>query len=596
MHNLFAFIAVTSLVALPAAAQTDYRNLDAERPLLTEDAYPLERGVLELSLPYSFHRSGGASEHFLAPEFGVGLDNAQLTFSWPLGHSEADGTTSLGPRLGLLYTPFTQPRRWPALALRLDAAAIEGSDGALDGRVTGKLIATRSFGTTRMHLNGSFTAGPEAPKYRAEFPTRASATMALDRTLWRGSLLIGIETGARQEVSGAEVAWLTGAGVRWQWTPVDVVDLGYRSARYPALGTRHSLAVGLTHAWGRGRPSRRAAPRGVPALDRRDEQFYTPGSFNWRFLATEPEGARLFNAFDYGHAVLYERLLTRRGAELDASLAEAYRYLTTDLLVRPPRFAIAEEAVMPRYAEEFWRAKQVFEWAHELHRQIYDVYADDGSRIAGRGSFNVDSTIEALTDRYLERVEYALAPVPKAMALMEGQPYSGVFARSEPKFNGLIWAYHWLQVGLYEPYARRSRESGAGRGAGVDSTFAGGGGRRTPSNSKLPALDPVLVHFRGMVASERFPEVMPMTSAVAPTFTTAHPRAAAIFDNLHSLHDVISDILLNDAVVPRDQKRAAVYRAIAAYQDATRDVEADEHWRMMGEMVGGVERMGGAVP
>ena len=87
-----------------------------------------------------------------------------------------------------------------------------------------------------------------------------------------------------------------------------------------------------------------------------------------------------------------------------------------------------------------------------------------------------------------------------------------------------------------------------------------------------------------------------MTSAVAPVFTAAHPRAAAIFDNLHSLHDVISDILLNDAVVPLAAKRATIYRAIATYQDATRDVEADEHWRMMGEMMGGVERMGGAVP
>ena len=99
-----------------------------------------------------------------------------------------------------------------------------------------------------------------------------------------------------------------------------------------------------------------------------------------------------------------------------------------------------------------------------------------------------------------------------------------------------------------------------------------------------------------MLAAERYPEVMPMTSAIAPTFTAAHPRAAAIFDNLHSLHDVISDILLNDAVVPRAEKRAAVWRALAEYQDATTNVEADEHWRMMGEMVGGVERMGGAVP
>ncbi len=49
----------------------------------------------------------------------------------------------------------------------------------------------------------------------------------------------------------------------------------------------------------------------LEAQDRRDEQFYYPGRFNWQFLEIYPEAARLFNAFDYGHAVLYEKLYTR---------------------------------------------------------------------------------------------------------------------------------------------------------------------------------------------------------------------------------------------------------------------------------------------
>lgn len=581
-HIFTAILAAT--ITGPLAAQTDWRNLDDERPLVTEDAYPLERGALELVLPYTFERASGATAHTFTPELGLGFDNAQLVFKWPFGRLEDGTVRSFGPRVGVLFNPFTQPRRWPALALRLDAAAIEGTDGALDGRVTTKLIATRSFGVTRIHLNGAFTAGPEAPKYDLEFPARASATIAVDRSLWRQHLLLGIEGGVAQEVSGARASWLGGAGVRWQWTPVDVIDLGYRLTSHSALTTAHSLSVGLTHTWGLGRPSHRPAPTGVPRLERRDDQFYAPGSFNWAFLKHENAAARLFNAFDYGHAVLYERLLTERGADLDASLADEYRFLTTDLLMAPPRFQMTEEAVMRRYAESFWRAKQVFEWAHLLHRQIYDVYVD--AQVSGRRPQATDSMIEVLTDRYLERREYALAPVPKAMELMDGQPYSGVFARTEPTFNGLIWAYHWLQVGLYEPYARAA----AGRVESQESRVA------ETLNPQLSTLAPVLAHFRQMVATERYPEVMPMTSAVAPVFTAAHPRAAAIFDNLHSLHDVISDILLNDAVVPPAQKRAMVWKALAAYQDPTTQVEADEHWRMMGEMMGGVERMGGAVP
>ena len=72
------------------------------------------------------------------------------------------------------------------------------------------------------------------------------------------------------------------------------------------------------------------------AQTQRDEQFYYPGDFNWQFLAKYPEAARLFNAFDYGHAVLYERLYTKRG-KASRELETEYRYLTTDLLVRPPR-------------------------------------------------------------------------------------------------------------------------------------------------------------------------------------------------------------------------------------------------------------------
>src|SRR6476660_8424282 len=103
------------------------------------------------------------------------------------------------------------------------------------------------------------------------------------------------------------------------------------------------------------------APMG-PAVgqDRRDEQFYYPGSFNWRFLDRYPEAARLFNAFDYGHAILYELLLTK-GDTADAALAGEYRYLTRDLLVQPPRLGVAEEVVMPRYAHEIWQAKQMFD-------------------------------------------------------------------------------------------------------------------------------------------------------------------------------------------------------------------------------------------
>jgi hypothetical protein len=46
------------------------------------------------------------------------------------------------------------------------------------------------------------------------------------------------------------------------------------------------------------------------------------------------------------------------------------------------------------------------------------------------------------------------------------------------------------------------------------------------------------------------------------------PQAAIIFDNLHSLHHVVSDILASN-IIPRAGKRAAILAAAAAYRDDT---------------------------
>jgi hypothetical protein len=309
-----------------------------------------------------------------------------------------------------------------------------------------------------------------------------------------------------------------------------------------------------------------AAVAPAAAQDRRDEQFYYPGAFNWQFLRRYPDAARLFNAFDYGHAVLYEILLTRRGPQGEQALEQAYQYLVGDLLVRPPRFAVAEEAIMPRYAKLAWRAKMTFDWAHVLHRQIYDVYADDRIPMAAK-----DSLIERITDYYLSKRDYAFVDAPKAMELMDGQAFSQAFRRAEPKFNGLIWAYHWLQVGLYEPLVVYGTE--VERRRGVEATVA---------------------RFRRMLANPpaSMPEVMPMTAAVAPEFARRHPRAAAIFDNLHMMHDIVSDLLLADSLTA-DGKRGAIYAQLTEFRDSTRNVMPLEHWGMMGEMMGGVDRMGG---
>ena len=303
----------------------------------------------------------------------------------------------------------------------------------------------------------------------------------------------------------------------------------------------------------------------VAAQAGRDEEFYLPGRFNWTFLAKYPEAGRLFNAFDYGHAILSERLTRDPAGPVSLLEEKEFDYLVNDLLRRPPRFAIAEEAVMPAYSRMAWRAKLMFERAHVLHRQIYDAHADDRLSLEERHRL-----VERLTDRYLTD-RYAFTVQPKTMELMDDQYYSQSFRRAYPKFNGLIWAYHWLQVGLYESLLGTS-----------DST------------ERRRYLRENLDRFWAMTkdAPSRLPSVMPMTSAVAPLFSAEHPRAAVIFDNLHMMHDIISDILYSPKV-PRERKLAVINEALDEFQNGSRNVVEMEHWRMMAEHMGGVDKMGG---
>ncbi len=295
------------------------------------------------------------------------------------------------------------------------------------------------------------------------------------------------------------------------------------------------------------------------------EQAYLQAPHNWVFRTEHPAADRLFNAFDYGHAILYEKLYTSRGKAVEELEVKQYNYLTTKLLVNPPRVPLEELAIEPTYGRLAPEARAMFEWAHILHRQAYDILADDRLNATEQRR-----EIDRLVRYYKTRPSLAFSSKPKTMALMQEQPYSLAFRNNYPKFNGLIWAYHWLQVGLYEPLVT---------GATADARRAGVLG--------------AVARFKSMVvdAPEHLPYVMPMTAAVAPEFAKQYQELAIIFDNLHSMHDVISDILANPSV-PRNRKRAEILIAAEQYRDDTTEVMSVDGWLRMSAMMG-VENMGG---
>jgi hypothetical protein len=107
------------------------------------------------------------------------------------------------------------------------------------------------------------------------------------------------------------------------------------------------------------------------------EQTYLPASHNWSFRRNYNAAERLFYAFDYGHAILYETLWTRPDAPASLLEEDIYNRLTRRILVRPPHVPLEEGAIEIAYAKLAPEAKVMFDWAHILHRQVYDVWADE---------------------------------------------------------------------------------------------------------------------------------------------------------------------------------------------------------------------------
>lgn len=289
------------------------------------------------------------------------------------------------------------------------------------------------------------------------------------------------------------------------------------------------------------------------------EQTYLPASHNWKFRQNYSAADRMFNAFDYGHAILYETLYRKPDAPASLLEDEIYGHLTRRVLVRPPRVPLEEGAIEVAYAKLAPEAKIMFDWAHILHRQAYDVWADD--RIPPEQK---DAHMAEVLAYYRSRPDVAFSSQPKSMDIMDGQYYSLAFRERYPKFNGLIWAYHWLQVGLYEPLLTG----------------------RTP-DERQALVKATVARFWQMLENppETFPYLMPMTAAVAPVFSERYPEIAIIFDNLHMMHDVVSDILASDSV-PRDRKRAEILRAVEIFRDNTSYVTTVEEWKQMATGMG----------
>ncbi len=237
-----------------AQAQIDYRNLDDDRPTLIEDAYPVERYAFELLTPWRFSRDrAGGTIHAFVPELAYGLlKNAQFGLKVPIAGASATNGRDWGVsglRVFAMYNFNTESRSLPALSIRSDVTLPVGRLSGHGTRLSLKGITTRSWGRTRLHLNGAYTFGKDRPLAAAEAANKWWYGGAVDHTLYRRSVLLIGEVYALRPLASAPVQVNTSVGLRIQVTPYLVFDAGFARRLKRTAGPDLELTAGFSRAF-----------------------------------------------------------------------------------------------------------------------------------------------------------------------------------------------------------------------------------------------------------------------------------------------------------------------------------------------------------
>jgi hypothetical protein len=276
-------------------------------------------------------------------------------------------------------------------------------------------------------------------------------------------------------------------------------------------------------------------------FEQRDKRFYYRALWNFSLRDNLKELDIDFNGIDFGHSNLYESLLLT-GANNVSTIEDKARKETLRFIASRPILPPNEEAIAPTYMKLAWRAQNTFDEAHALHRSTYDIYVSDLSPAEkDRAILNVLA--------YYQDSPYAMTPQRLDHQRLDRFPYSKTFRETFPLFNATIWAYHYLQVAVYDPLS-----------AAPDLP------------AKQQAVQPILNTYHQYL---EHPPVqwtfMPLVAEYSPRFAEQYPAIANIFDNLHMLHDTISDILASDQLPTWDAKRKEIYRVLDSYYLASAD-------------------------
>ncbi len=252
------------------AAQTDYYNTDAGRPVQIEDAYATERYAFEMKLaPVRLERlRGGVYNWAVEPELAYGiLPRTHIEVELPLAYTDLGGNRSrsgiAGLDLSLFHNLNVETRTLPALGIRADLQFPVGALGPDRTYASLKGIATRTYTWARFHVNGQYTFGSRQENQPTQSGTvtvsggagaievsRWLAGIAIDKTFPLRAMLVTADLFARQPIVEEEkVDYNIGAGIRYQVSPKWAIDGGV-GRRLNSPGQGWFATFGTAYAFG----------------------------------------------------------------------------------------------------------------------------------------------------------------------------------------------------------------------------------------------------------------------------------------------------------------------------------------------------------
>lgn len=291
----------------------------------------------------------------------------------------------------------------------------------------------------------------------------------------------------------------------------------------------------------------------------RDRRWPMRGPWVWSLRTELPRLYREMNGIDFGHAHLAETLLKTQ----DPAKVEKARLEVLDFIYSSPPVAPDEEQIAPTASRLVWEVQRAFSWTHSFHRGLYDLFASDNVK-------DKEAVYKKMLADYLSKPEAISSHPLDHHGRMWSYPESKTFRDKFPKFNSQIWAYHWLQGAVYDVQLM---------------------GNATKQRELMPDI---IRHYHGYLVKPPVDwQMMPMIGETAPMFAARFPEAAAIFDNLHMMHDNLDDVLSRPDLYPTIQaKRKAILMILPIYlhkNHAPTDRYAEYHGKPMEGGHGGMD-------